>query len=234
MIAQCNGHWYGMCFIQCRRQRNKRTKSQVTPAMSAGEAIERMLVERKISTKINYDVLRDLANGVAVEGGPSNHHSLPTNAAATSGSLLAISKAPPTTAGRLPSLTTRKRNFSVLMSEQAATTGQPPAKSETRLLQTTLTFMCCKLLCRFGRDSLNSSTTVKDHTDKESMLEHSSDGEIVEESGPVDYCGDEGEGTLEDNDLEQLAYEGDPLLLLSDYEEEEEGNPITGSHTRLT
>ena len=209
-----------MYFIQCRRQRNKRTKSQVTPAMSAGEAIERMLVERKISTKINYDVLRDLANGVAVEG-PSNH-SLPTDAT-TSGRLLAISKAPPTTAGRLPSLTTRKRNFSVLMSEQAAPTGQPPTKSETILLQTPLTFMCCKPLCRFGRDSLNA---VKGDTDKESMPEHSSTGEIVEESGPVDYCHD-GEGALEDNDLEQLAYEGDPLLL-SDYEDEE-GKLITGS-----
>ena len=30
------------------------------PASSAGEAIERMLVEKKISSKINYDVLRDL------------------------------------------------------------------------------------------------------------------------------------------------------------------------------
>jgi hypothetical protein len=104
--------------------------------MSAGEAIERMLVERKISTKINYDVLRDLANGVAVEGGPSNHLSLSPNTAASSESLLAISKAPPTTAGRLPSLTTRKRNFSVLLSDQAGTSGQPPAKSETIVLQT--------------------------------------------------------------------------------------------------
>lgn len=121
--------------FQCRRQRNKRVKSQAAPALSAGEAIERMLVERKISTKINYDVLRDLANGLAVEGGPSNHHSSPS----TSESLLTISKTPPTSAGRLPSLTTRKRNFSALMAEPTATSSQLPAKSVTILLQRPLT-----------------------------------------------------------------------------------------------
>ena len=120
-----------VCSVQCRRQRNKRGKSQAAPAMSAGEAIERMLVERKISTKINYDVLRDLASGEVVEGGPG-HHSFPTNTAAASESLLAISKAPPTTAGRLPSLTTRKRNFSALMIEPGTISGRPPAKSVTR------------------------------------------------------------------------------------------------------
>lgn len=78
---------------------------------------------------------------------------------------------------------------------------------------------------------------MKDPTDTErdsSMPDHSSvvigealatgrDGQIVEESGPVDYCQDEGEAAMEDADLEQLAYDGDPLLLLSDFEEEEEG-----------
>lgn len=69
---------------------------------------------------------------------------------------------------------------------------------------------------------------MKDLTDvKDSSVEHSSAGigeagQIVEESGPVDYCQDEGEG-MNDAELEQLAYDGDPLLLLSDYEEEEEG-----------
>ena len=46
------------------------------------------------------------------------------------------------------------------------------------------------------------------------------DGMLVEETGPVDYCQDEGEG-VDDSDLEQLTYEGDPLLLQSDYEDEE-------------
>ena len=80
---------------------------------------------------------------------------------------------------------------------------------------------------------------MKDPTDTErgsSMPEHSSvgigealatecDGQIVEESGPVDYCQDEEEGAMEDAHLEQLAYDGDPLLL-SDFEEEEEGRLI--------
>ena len=55
------------------------------------------------------------------------------------------------------------------------------------------------------------------------------DGELVEESGPVDYCEDEGEGTLDDSDLEQLTYDDDPLLLLSDYEEEGEAKLTTDS-----
>ena len=44
--------------MQKYTRRKARVSSQ--PASSAGEAIERMLVERKISAKINYEVLRDL------------------------------------------------------------------------------------------------------------------------------------------------------------------------------
>ena len=120
-----------MCYDQSHRQRTRKAKTQVTPAMSAGEAIERMLVERKISTKINYDVLRDLANGLAKEGCPSNLSSPPITA--TTDSPLAISKAPPSHVGRLPSLTTRKRNFSTLMAE-SGTSSQPPFKSVGVLL----------------------------------------------------------------------------------------------------
>lgn len=44
--------------------------------------------------------------------------------------------------------------------------------------------------------------------------------ETVEESGPVVYSdGEEDEGGLRDADMEELAYEGDPLLY-SDYEDE--------------
>lgn len=40
--------------------RKRMCKKDHTPAASAGEAIERMLVEKKLSTKINYEVLRKL------------------------------------------------------------------------------------------------------------------------------------------------------------------------------
>lgn len=44
--------------------------------------------------------------------------------------------------------------------------------------------------------------------------------ETVEESGPVVYSdGEDDEGGLRDADMEELAYEGDPLLY-SDYEDE--------------
>ena len=43
-------------------QKRKPYKKKVPtgPASTAGEAIEKMLVEKKISSKINYEVLRDL------------------------------------------------------------------------------------------------------------------------------------------------------------------------------
>lgn len=44
--------------MQKRKSYKKRTPSG--PASTAGEAIEKMLVEKRISLKINYEVLRDL------------------------------------------------------------------------------------------------------------------------------------------------------------------------------
>lgn len=41
-------------------QRKKQRKKQQIQASTAGEAIEKMLQEKKISSKINYEVLRDL------------------------------------------------------------------------------------------------------------------------------------------------------------------------------
>ncbi|CAK9817721.1 Transcription factor IIIB 90 kDa subunit [Anthophora quadrimaculata] len=47
-----------------RRRTTKRNKSQA-PANTAGEAIEKMLQEKKISSKINYEVLKSLNVGVS-------------------------------------------------------------------------------------------------------------------------------------------------------------------------
>ena len=46
------------------------------PASTAGEAIERMLVERRISTKINYDVLKDLDKTMSSQGESSHQPTL--------------------------------------------------------------------------------------------------------------------------------------------------------------
>ncbi|XP_014282486.3 transcription factor IIIB 90 kDa subunit [Halyomorpha halys] len=43
-----------------KRKKSTSRKKSSTPANSAGEAIEKMLQEKKISTKINYDVLKSL------------------------------------------------------------------------------------------------------------------------------------------------------------------------------
>lgn len=43
-----------------KKRKNVKKKSNTTPANSAGEAIEKMLQEKRISSKINYDVLKSL------------------------------------------------------------------------------------------------------------------------------------------------------------------------------
>lgn len=43
-----------------KKRRNVRKKQPTGPASSAGEAIEKMLQEKKVSSKINYDVLKSL------------------------------------------------------------------------------------------------------------------------------------------------------------------------------
>lgn len=91
-------------------------------ALNAGEAIERMLVEKKISTKINYEVLKDLADGFGPSTADSNSSStVPSGVqndrsgeAVPSGLLPPISRTPLVTSGRLPSLSARKRTFSSL------------------------------------------------------------------------------------------------------------------------
>ena len=98
--------------------RTRKSKCQPLPASSAGEAIERMLVERKISTKINYDVLRDLTEGASGQphSGLSESNSLAVQCQdgqgmMSGGAALVIDRSP-STGGRLPSITTRKRSMS--------------------------------------------------------------------------------------------------------------------------
>lgn len=43
-----------------KKRKVTKRKSQIGPSNSAGEAIEKMLQEKKISSKINYDVLKSL------------------------------------------------------------------------------------------------------------------------------------------------------------------------------
>ena len=74
-------------------------------ANSAGEAIQQMLVERKISSKINYDVLRELSDDNPAQD--SKEQSSSTSFTAT----------PPAT--QPPSLS-RKRTFSLVDSNSGS------------------------------------------------------------------------------------------------------------------
>ena len=55
-----------LCHNLLQKRKKKKTRHDI-PASSAGEAIERMLVEKRISSKINYEVLRGLDLGMAEE-----------------------------------------------------------------------------------------------------------------------------------------------------------------------
>ncbi|KAM4713707.1 LOW QUALITY PROTEIN: transcription factor IIIB 90 kDa subunit-like [Anableps anableps] len=63
-----------------KEKKKKYKKREQIEAATAGEAIEKMLEKKKISSKINYDVLRDLNQSTA---SPSTPASEPTEGAAT-------------------------------------------------------------------------------------------------------------------------------------------------------
>lgn len=50
------------CAVSVQKKKKYKKREQIE-ASTAGEAIEKMLEKKKISTKINYDVLRDLNKG---------------------------------------------------------------------------------------------------------------------------------------------------------------------------
>lgn len=70
----------------CFQPKKSKKKKEQIQALTAGEAIERMLEKKKISSKINYDVLRDLnSRGTGSGGGssPSRASSDPLDTTAT-------------------------------------------------------------------------------------------------------------------------------------------------------
>ncbi len=123
-----------------QRHNKRKQRAQHAPASSAGEAIERMLVEKKISSKLNYDVLRDLDAGFSGDsnsdasmldstqplgglgfGDPSSSGLTGmasvadgTDQFSHSSSSLEVARASPSGVGRLPSLRATKRSFSSL------------------------------------------------------------------------------------------------------------------------
>lgn len=60
---QIGGFFYGYdleCLWRLQKRKSYKKRTPSGPASTAGEAIEKMLVEKRISLKINYEVLRDL------------------------------------------------------------------------------------------------------------------------------------------------------------------------------
>lgn len=59
-----------------KKKKKRMTKGEQVEALTAGEAIEKMLEKKKISSKINYDVLRDLNRGGEGGSGPDPPNTL--------------------------------------------------------------------------------------------------------------------------------------------------------------
>lgn len=55
-----------------KKKRRTTRRKVIGPSSSAGEAIEKMLQEKKISNKINYDVLKNLSNLTSIVQNQSN------------------------------------------------------------------------------------------------------------------------------------------------------------------
>lgn len=190
-----------------------------------------MLVEKRISTKLNYDVLRDIEIDSGHQQSTLNHAQSsdePTgNQAELTGS---IGRAMPATSGdltitrtplqpRLPSLTSRKRDFSSLGGLSPFASRSPhPLSLSARFVDAPSA----------KRTKVNPAANSLKELDQAvlSLVESSDSGscdpDVMVESGPVKYCDaeeeEEGEG-LDDEEMEELIYEDDPLLAHSDTED---------------
>lgn len=248
--------------IGCIFQGRARTKKPKAPHFqqtysNAGEAIGKMLVERRISTKINYDVLRDIDIDSGSLGSRTSSMNTQESADSAENATAACttvsggrqSEIPPVSntltitrtpvRNRLPSLSSRKRNFSsfgslsshpLSISHAAASSPNErtsmidnPRSKRTKLDQP-----------RSVMANLDTMESIL--SDKLKDLEHqrnvdgggscdpiggSCDPNVVEETGPVEYCDDEEEEVgLDDDEMEALVYEDDPLLAHSDCEED--------------
>ncbi len=77
-------------------------------------------MEKRISSKINYDVLKDLADGFSSSSTEGSLDSVSSSSVKaersgeSDGALLPITRTPMLARGRLPSLSARKRTFSAL------------------------------------------------------------------------------------------------------------------------
>lgn len=206
-----------------KKRKPRKPKVQYnTPANSAGEAIERMLVEKKISSKINYDILKDLdrisnSDSGSTSQGPSKDQSFSVglNSPQPQPSLLTVDRTSSLVNGRLPSLTSRKRSLSSLGPEFSLTTQRPSQLGRAMPLSTE----------QVREEVIDESECVA--PPKETDATPAEGDVLVVESGPVLYSDEEGEGLnedaneegLNDDEMKELAYEGDPLLH-SDYEDE--------------
>jgi len=54
-----------------KKKRKAQRKKNTAPCSTAGEAIEKMLKEKKLSQKINYDVLKQLREGSSSTASPT-------------------------------------------------------------------------------------------------------------------------------------------------------------------
>ena len=236
-----------------RRPRLQQQQHQQTYS-NAGEAIGKMLVERKISTKINYDVLRDIeidSNCLESSSSASHTQSSPEVVLDAAGAnLVAIGPQVMPVASstgdltitrtcaqnRLPSLSSRKRSVpsfvnrsshthsrSHEVSNRSSVVANPPKRTKMSLPATprTMEDVLSEKLKEIN-EVVTAPIVVGGGTSHDPGVvgggTSHDPGVVVEETGPVEYCEEEEEG-LDDEEMEDLIYEDDPLLAHSDNED---------------
>ena len=106
-------------------------------------------------------------------------------------------------------------------------TATPVTETDAHTLTTALPHSSIDTALVVTREEKRNEVNSKQHTREETGVDVKSEGvmgecEVVEESGPVQYCEEEEEMEEEegygDEEMDELAYEGDPLLQ-SDHED---------------
>jgi hypothetical protein len=96
-----------------KKKRKAQRKKATAPCSTAGEAIEKMLKEKKLSQKINYDVLKALREGASSTSSPAPASQ--KQEALSSGTLMP----PPTSRGYWQISSINKKHFNICFSESS-------------------------------------------------------------------------------------------------------------------
>lgn len=151
-----------------KKRKVTRRKQQTTPASSAGEAIEKMLQEKKISSKINYEVLKSLST---LANQPI--------------------KSPPSSPTEFLSSRRRSRSISSQSSEILSMPPSPSARHPSTNRMTPVNVKLISSRRRISKSSVVSSDVVKPGVANDEVIYESDSNVAANEDEDLDYYEDE-------------------------------------------